>query len=217
MRPSSEVFEAIAKTWGTLDFVVHAIAFSDRNELKGSYADTTRENFVRTMVISCFSFTEIGKPRRRADAGRRLPADPYLWRLDAGDAELQRHGGGESGTRGFRALSRRRFRAARDQRQRDLGRADAHACRRRHRRCPRDVQFPEAPRPLRRTLTLDEVGGAALYLLSDLSGGVTGEIHYVDCGYSTIAMPNIGALKLIEQIDEGEPASDKAPPREAAQ
>jgi enoyl-[acyl-carrier protein] reductase I len=77
--------------------------------------------------------------------------------------------------------------------------------------------FQQRHAPMRRSPTLDEVGGAALYLLSDLSGAVTGEVHFVDCGYSTIAMPSIGALKLIEQIDEGEPAADKAPPREAAQ
>jgi enoyl-[acyl-carrier protein] reductase I len=77
--------------------------------------------------------------------------------------------------------------------------------------------FQQRHAPMRRSPTLDEVGGAALYLLSDLSGAVTGEVHFVDCGYSTIAMPSIGSLKLIEQIDEREPAADKVPPREAAQ
>jgi enoyl-[acyl-carrier protein] reductase I len=77
--------------------------------------------------------------------------------------------------------------------------------------------FQQRHAPMRRSPTLDEVGGAALYLLSDLSGAVTGEVHFVDCGYSTIAMPSIGSLKLIEQIDEREPVTDKAPPREAAQ
>ena len=70
---------------------------------------------------------------------------------------------------------------------------------------------------MRRSPTLDEVGGAALYLLSDLSGAVTGEVHFVDCGYSTIAMPNISALKTMEQAEEGGQAVEKAPPREAAQ
>jgi enoyl-[acyl-carrier protein] reductase I len=70
---------------------------------------------------------------------------------------------------------------------------------------------------MRRSPTLDEVGGAALYLLSDLSGAVTGEVHFVDCGYSTIAMPNISALKTMEQAEEGERATEKVPPREAAQ
>jgi enoyl-[acyl-carrier protein] reductase I len=70
---------------------------------------------------------------------------------------------------------------------------------------------------MRRSPTLDEVGGAALYLLSDLSGAVTGEVHFVDCGYSTIAMPNISALKTMEQAEEGEHVAEKVPPREAAQ
>ena len=71
--------------------------------------------------------------------------------------------------------------------------------------------------PMHRSPTLDEVGGAALYLLSDLSGAVTGEIHFVDCGYSTIAMPNLVALKTLEQAEELEAAVEKATPREAAQ
>ena len=70
--------------------------------------------------------------------------------------------------------------------------------------------------PMRRSPTLDEVGGAALYLLSDLSGAVTGEVHFVDCGYSTLAMPNLSALKSIEQVGEEEAPPEK-PPREAAQ
>ena len=66
------VFSEIGSAWGSLDFLVHAIAFSDKNELKGRYADTTRDNFIRTMVISCFSFTEVAQARGRPDAGRRL-------------------------------------------------------------------------------------------------------------------------------------------------
>jgi enoyl-[acyl-carrier protein] reductase I len=76
--------------------------------------------------------------------------------------------------------------------------------------------FQQKNAPMRRSPTLDEVGGAALYLLSDLSGAVTGEVHFVDCGYSTIAMPNLGALKLMEQAEEAETAVEKAQ-REAAQ
>ena len=72
------VFAQLGQSWGSLDFVVHAVAFSDKNELKGRYADTTRENFVRTMVISCFSFTEIAQARRDADAGGRRDGDAHL-------------------------------------------------------------------------------------------------------------------------------------------
>ncbi len=72
------VFATLAEKWGTLDFLVHAIAFSDKNELKGRYADTTRENFLRTMVISCFAFTEAAKRAGQADAERRRDAHAHL-------------------------------------------------------------------------------------------------------------------------------------------
>jgi enoyl-[acyl-carrier protein] reductase I len=79
------------------------------------------------------------------------------------------------------------------------------------------LHYQQRHAPMRRSPTLDEVGGAALYLLSDLSGAVTGEIHFVDCGYSTIAMPNISALKTAEQNEEGSEAPVEKAPREAAQ
>ena len=82
------MFAQIEKTWGGLDFIVHALAFSDRRELQGRYSDTTRENFTNTMVISCFSFTEIAQARSAADDERRLDADADLWRLDARGAVL---------------------------------------------------------------------------------------------------------------------------------
>ncbi len=185
-----------SEKWGTLDFLVHAIGFSDKNELKGRYADTTRENFSRTMVISCFSFTEVAK---RAAAlmpnGGAMITLTYR-RLDARDAELQRDGRRQGRARSVGALSRRRFRPAQHPRQRDLGRPDAHAGRRRHRRCALHVQLPAAALAARAAAsTLEELGGAALYLLSDLSGGVTGEIHFVDSGYNIISMPRPDDLK----------------------
>ena len=137
-----EVFAALRGP--RLDFLVHAIAYSDRAELKGRYADTSRENFIRTMVISCFSFTEVA---RRA-AARWIAAarfDTDLWRFGAGGAELQCHGRGQGRPRIIGALSRRRFRAAGHQGQCHLGRTDAHPRRCRHHRCLGDVQFPEAP------------------------------------------------------------------------
>src|SRR6202163_2679986 len=121
------VFAAIAEKWGSLDFLVHAIAFSDKNELKGRYADTTRENFVRTMIISCFSFTELAKR-----AAALMPNGGAMVTLtynggDAGHAQLQCHGRRQGGAGGQRALSRRRFRPLRHSRQRDLRRPGAHA------------------------------------------------------------------------------------------
>jgi enoyl-[acyl-carrier protein] reductase I len=217
LKSVERVFEAIAKKWGSLDFVVHALAFSDRNELKGRYCDTTRKNFEHTMVISCFSFTEICKL-----ASGLMPSGGSLLTLTYGGstrvvpcynvmgvakAALEtsvRYLASDFGPKGIRvnALSAGPMRTLAG-----AGISDARTL----------FHFQQRHAPMRRSPTLDEVGGAALYLLSDLSGAVTGEVHFVDCGYSTIAMPNIGALKLIEQIDEGEPATDKAPPREAAQ
>ena len=99
-------------TWGTLDFLVHAIAFSDKTQLTGRYADTTRENFVRTMLISCFAFTEAAKR-----AAALMPNGGAMLTLtynggDARDAELQRHGRRQGGAGSLGALSRRRFRRA---------------------------------------------------------------------------------------------------------
>ena len=187
------VFATLREKWGRLDFLVHAIGFSDKNELKGRYADTTRENFSRTMVISCFSFTEARQARGRADAGiRRLDDHADLRRLDAGDAELQRDGRGQGGAGSLGALSRRRFRprgirvnaisAGPIRTLAGSGIGDARAM----------FAFQQKHSPLGRGVTLDELGGSALYLLSDLSGGVTGEIHYVDSGYNIISMPQPG-------------------------
>jgi NAD(P)-dependent dehydrogenase (short-subunit alcohol dehydrogenase family) len=116
------VFEVIRKKWGSLDFVVHALAFSDRNELKGRYCDTTRANFEHTMVISCFSFTEIAKLASELMPNGRLAAHAHVWRLDPRRSLLQRHGRGQGCPRGERALSRHRFRAARGQGERAVGR-----------------------------------------------------------------------------------------------
>ena len=117
-------------------------------------------------------------------------------RLDPRDAELQRHGRRQGGAGSLGALSRGRFRSARHPRQRDLGRAGAHARGRRHRRCAADVQFPEAPTRRCAARSRSRRSAApALYLLSDLSTGVTGDIHFVDSGYNIISMPHPEALQ----------------------
>ena len=198
------------KSWGTLDFLVHAIAFSDKNELKGRYADTTRENFSRTMVISCFSFTEVGEARGGADAERRLDGHADLWRLDAGDAELQRDGRRQGGAGSIGALSRRRFRppairvnaisAGPIRTLAGAGIGDARAM----------FNFQQKHSPLGRSVTLEEIGGSALYLLSDLSTGVTGEIHYVDSGYNIISMPRTEEMRAAHEADAAQPQRDAA-------
>ncbi len=180
----------------TLDFLIHAIGFSDKNELKGLYADTTRENFSRTMVISCFSFTEVAKRAAATHAEGRSDDHADLWRLDPRDAELQRHGRRQGGAGGERALSRRRLRPEGHPRQRAFAWAGAHSCRRRHlaMRAPCS-SWQRANSPLRKSVTLEQIGGSALYYLSDLSGGVTGDIHHIDAGYHITSMPVLEGLR----------------------
>ena len=210
------VFEAIRKEWGSLDFVVHALAFSDRNELKGRYCDTTRANFEHTMVISCFSFTEICKlaadlmpnggsllTLTYGGATRVVPCYNVMGVAKAALEASVRYLAADFGPQGIRvnALSAGPMRTLAG-----AGISDARTL----------FHFQQRNAPMRRSPTLDEVGGAALYLLSDLSGAVTGEVHFVDCGYSTIAMPNLSSLKAMEQSEALEDAVEKAQ-REAAQ
>jgi enoyl-[acyl-carrier protein] reductase I len=211
------VFDVIRKEWGSLDFVVHALAFSDRSELKGRYCDTTRKNFEHTMVISCFSFTEICKiasdlmPQGGSlltltygGSTRVVPCYNVMGVAKAALEASVRYLASDFGAQGIRvnALSAGPMRTLAG-----AGISDARTL----------FHFQQRNAPMRRTPTLDEVGGAALYLLSDLSGAVTGEVHFVDCGYSTIAMPNLTSLKAMEQAEELENAVEKAARREAAQ
>ncbi|RCW23420.1 enoyl-[acyl-carrier-protein] reductase [NADH] [Ciceribacter lividus] len=188
------VVAALKERWGTLDFVVHAIGFSDKNELKGLYADTSRENFVRTMVISCFSFTEIAKRAAEimSDDGSMLTLTyggsvrimPNYNVMGVAKAALEasvRYLAGDYGPRGIRvnAISAGPIRTLAG-----AGIADARAM----------LSWQQKNSPLRRTVTIEDVGGSALYLLSDLSRGVTGEIHYVDSGYNITSMPTVDLL-----------------------
>jgi enoyl-[acyl-carrier protein] reductase I len=188
------VFDTLTAEWGSLDFVVHAIGFSDKNELKGRYADTSRENFTRTMVISCFSFTEVAK---RAAAlmpnggsmitltyGGSMRASPNYNVMGVAKAALEastRYLAADLGAQGVRvnALSPGTVRTLAG-----AGIADARAT----------YAFQTKHSPLGRPVTLDEIGGSALYLLSDLGSGVTGEIIYVDGGYNIINMPRMSDL-----------------------
>ena len=189
------VFAALAERWGALDFLVHCIGFSDRSELKGRYADTTRENFVRTMVISAFSFTEIA---RRAAAlmpeggamltltfGGSTRVMPNYNVMGVAKAALEasvRYLAADFGPAGIRvnAISAGPIRTLAG-----AGIADARFM----------FNFQRHHSPLRRTVTIEDVGGAGLYLLSDLSAGVTGETHFVDAGYNIISMPRPDDIK----------------------
>ncbi len=210
------VFDVIRKKWGSLDFVVHALAFSDRNELKGRYCDTTRKNFEHTMVISCFSFTEIAKLAAEmmpnggslltltyGGSNRVIPCYNVMGVAKAALEASVRYIASDLGPQGIRvnALSAGPMRTLAG-----AGISDARSL----------LHYQQRNAPMRRSPTLDEVGGAGLYLLSDLSGAVTGEVHFVDCGYSTIAMPPLNVLKTIEHAEEAGPPVEKAP-REAAQ
>ena len=184
------VFAKIKHTWGHLDFVVHAIAYSDKNELKGRYADTTRQNFLETMDISCFSFTNVA---RRATAlmgaGGSLITLSYLASvrtipnynvmgvcksaLEASVKYLAR----DLGAKGMRvnAISAGPIKTLAAS---AIG--DAKFL----------YKWNEDHSFLKRNVDIHDVGNSALYLLSDLANGVTGEIHYVDAGYNKVGMPD---------------------------
>jgi enoyl-[acyl-carrier protein] reductase I len=189
------LFAALGEKWGSLDFLVHAIAFSDKNELKGRYADTTRANFARTMLISCFAFTEAAK---RAAAlmpaggamltltynggARAMPNYNVMGVAKAALEASVRYLAVDFGPSAIRinAISAGPIRTLAG-----AGISDARSM----------FAYQQRHSPLRRGVTLDEIGGAALYLLSDLSTGVTGDIHFVDSGYNVITMPQPAALK----------------------
>lgn len=192
------VFDTLKERWGSIDFLVHAIAFSDKNELKGKYADTSRDNFSKTMVVSCFSFTEIAK--RAADimpdggalltltyggASRVMPNYNVMGVAKAALEASVRYLAGDFGSQGVRvnAISAGPVRTLAG-----AGIADARLM----------YDFQEKNCPLQRNVTIEDVGGSALYLLSDLSRGVTGEIHFADSGYNILSMPRLEELKAMK-------------------
>ena len=193
------VFDTVRETWGSMDFLVHAIAHSDRNELKGRYCDTSRENFVRTMVISCFSFTEAAKRAAAlmndggsivtltyGGASRVMPNYNVMGVAKAALESSVRYLASDLGEQNIRvnAISAGPVRTLAG-----AGVTDARLM----------FNYQRKHAPLRRTVTIDEIGGTGLYLLSDMSSGVTGEIHFVDSGYNIISMPQLDELKAEER------------------
>jgi enoyl-[acyl-carrier protein] reductase I len=188
-----KVFVTLAERWKSLDFVVHAIAFSDKEELKGKYVETTRANFLRTMDVSCFSFTDIC---RRASAlmpnGGSLLTLTYLGAervmphynvMGVAKAALEasvRYIAVDLGGQGIRvnAVSAGPIKTLAAS-----GIGDFRYI----------LKWNQYNSPLKRNVTIEEVGGAGLYLLSDLSAGVTGEVHHVDCGYHVVGMKAVDA------------------------
>ena len=182
------VFAAIAKQWGALDFLVHAVAFSDKEQLDGRYADTTEDNFTQTLLISCYSFTALAK---RAEplmqkGGSLLTLTYYgaeKWMphynvMGVAKAALEasvRYLAADMGANNIRvnAISAGPIKTLAAS-----GIGDFRYI----------LKWNEYNSPMRRTVTIEEVGDSALYLLSDLSRGVTGEVHHVDSGYHVVGM-----------------------------
>src|SRR3981189_1052516 len=204
------LFATIGEKWGGLDFLVHAVAFSDKAELKGRYADTTRANFARTMLISCFSFTEVAKR-----AAMLMPAGGAMVTLtyNGGQRAMPNYNvmgvakaALEASVRylavdfGPAAIPVNTISAGPIRTLAGAGISDARQM----------FAFQQRHSPLRRGVTLDEIGGAALYLVSDLSTGVTGDVHFVDSGYNVIAMPHPTSLKDETAANEQAIANDAA-------
>ena len=184
------LFAELQKTWGTMDFLVHAIAFSDKNELDGRYVDTSESNFTQTMLVSCFSFTALA-----ARAEKLMPNGGAMVTLTYYGAEKVMPHYNVMGVAKAALEASVRYLAA------DLGKGairvnaiSAGPIKTLAASGISDFRYilrwNEYNSPLRRTVTLEDVGGAGVYLLSDLSKGVTGEIHHVDAGYHVQGMKN---------------------------
>lgn len=194
------VFAELKEKWGTIDFLVHAIAFSDKSELRGRYADTSRANFARTMQISCFSFTEIanraaelmpnGGSMLTLTYGGATSVMPNYNVMGVAKAALEasvRYLAMDFGAQGIRvnAMSAGPVRTLAG-----AGISDSRLM----------FNFQQTNAPLKQTVSDEQLGGSGLYLLSDLSGGVTGEVHFVDSGYNIVSMPRLEELKAVEQL-----------------
>ena len=191
-------FDALGNAWGGLDFVVHAIAYSDKEELKGRYLETTRANFAQTLRISCYSFTEVAR-----HAAPLMPEGGSLLTLTYLGAERVTPNYNVMGVAKAALEASVRYLAV------DLGgqgvrvnAISAGPMRTLAGSAIADARFvyrwSQTHAPLKRSVLLEEVGSAGLYLLSDLSRGVTGEIMHVDGGYNVIGIPSPGRLR-----DEG--------------
>ena len=184
-----KTFEEIKKKWGQIDFVVHAIAFSDRTELSGQYIDTSRENFTKSMLVSCFSFTEIAKEASKImkngssmltltyESTKVIPNYNVMGVCKAALESSVKYISRDLGTKGIRvnAISAGPIKTLA---------ASAIGDAKFLYKWSSDHSF------LKRNVDIDDVGKSALYLLSDLAAGVTGEIHYVDAGYNKAGMPD---------------------------
>ena len=184
-----KLFEDIKSKWGQIDFVVHAIAFSDKSELSGEYLNTSRENFLRSMLISCFSFTEVAKEASKImnkngslvtlsyEASKAIPNYNVMGVCKAALEASVKYLARDLGSKGVRvnAISAGPIKTLA---------ASAIGDAKFLYKWNADHSF------LKRNVDNLDVGNSALYLLSDMAGGVTGEIHYVDAGYNKVGMPD---------------------------
>ena len=184
-----KTFHEIKNEWGQLDFVVHAIAFSDRAELTGEYINTSRENFTKSMLVSCFSFTEIAKEASKImksgaslltltyESNKVVPNYNVMGVCKAALESSVKYIAKDLGSKGIRvnAISAGPIKTLAAS---AIG--DAKFL----------YKWSADHSLLKRNVDIDDVGKSALYLLSDLAAGVTGEIHYVDAGYNKVGMPN---------------------------
>jgi enoyl-[acyl-carrier protein] reductase I len=193
-------FDAVQKAWGSLDFVVHAIAFSDKGELDGRYVDTSADNFTKTMLISCYSFTAIAQRAEKLmtnggslltltyfGAEKWMPHYNVMGVAKAGLEASVRYLAADLGQKNIRvnAISAGPIKTLAAS-----GIGDFRYI----------LRWNELNSPLRRTVSIEEVGETAAYLLSDMSRGVTGEVHHVDAGYHIVGMkhpdaPDISVAK----------------------
>jgi enoyl-[acyl-carrier protein] reductase I len=184
------VFKALADNWGSIDFLVHAVAFSDKEQLDGRYVDTSKDNFVQTMLISCYSFTALAKHAEKLmpnggalltltyyGAEKVMPHYNVMGVAKAGLEASVRYLAADLGKNNIRvnAISAGPIKTLAAS-----GIADFRYI----------LKWNEYNSPLRRTVTIEDVGGGALYLLSDLGRGVTGEVLHIDAGYHVVGMKN---------------------------
>ena len=198
-------FDTIRQEWGSLDFLVHAIAFSDRSELSGRYVDTSPENFAMTLNISCYSFTAVCQRAEElmTDGGSMLTmtyygaekVTPHYNVMGVAKAALEasvRYLAVDLGGKNIRvnAISAGPIKTLAAS-----GIGDFRYI----------LKWNELNSPLKRNITTDEVGGAAVYLISDLSRGVTGEVHHVDSGYHVVGMKAVDApdIAVVQGTESG--------------
>lgn len=197
------LFEQVGNTWDKLDFVVHAVAFSDKSQLQGRYADTTRDNFLRTMDISCFSFTDVCRRAEplMTEGGSLLTLSyygaervvPHYNVMGVAKAALEasvRYLATDLGRQNIRvnAMSAGPMKTLAAS-----GIGDFRYI----------LKWNELNAPMHRNVSMDDVGRSGLYLISDLSSGVTGEVHHVDCGYHVVGMMAPESAQDISDLLDG--------------